>query len=247
MEVKKRDRTEEYRKRNTKKRAATKQKQVAAALEGVESHADNKFTLIGKIKESPFYGKSSATNDEKVREILRGELSVNKKKHIKIRPGQLIIFKYFTPIHKEELEYYDASPCTIFFGTRTTSTGQKHVVGFNLHYFPPQIRYQVLNKIFEIYRPIYTKYFKGDDRELSNISYKSLIEGVKKAKLDFGVREYEVNLCADVTYIPPKYWQLAVFTEGWFKKKTREAIMKYWNQFKSRLVGGNPNKPKSKK
>ena len=47
MEVKKRDRTEEYRKRNAKKRAATKQKQVAAALEGVENSANNKFTLIG--------------------------------------------------------------------------------------------------------------------------------------------------------------------------------------------------------
>lgn len=47
----------------------------------------------------------------------------------------------------------------------------------------------------------------------------------------FGVREYIPALCKDVRPIPPNMWKVAVYTEGWFKKRTREQIMKFWQNF----------------
>lgn len=231
------DRSEEYRKRNAKRRATTKNKLKSKALEGIKKTPSRDFSLIKEIKESPFYGKHG--NDERVRELLKEQLSQNKKKHVKIRPGQLIIFKYFDPIHKEELEYYDASPCTIFFGLKNVN-GKPHVVGFNIHYYPPQIRYQVMNTIFDIYESTYKKDFSGVSKTISGMSYKKLLDSLAKAKLDFGVREYAVNRCSEITYIPPNYWQIAVFTEGWFKKQTRAAILNYWKRFRT----GAKEKPK---
>lgn len=214
-------------KRNRARREKTSSRLRAAAREKMENFADKDFSLIDKIKDSPFYGKVG--NDERARKIIDEDI---KNTGTNIVPGQLILFKYFDPLHREELEYYDASPCTIFFGIYNGPSG-KRIIGFNLHYYPPKIRYQVLNRIFEIYKSFYLKHFDKKTRaRLSDISYKSLINELKKAKLDFGIREYVPNLCGDVKIIPPKYWQIVVFTEGWFKKTTRKAIMNYWKNFK---------------
>lgn len=238
----KRNRSEEYRKRNAKKRAATKKRLNAAALEAIKTDPKG-FSLIDEIKASPYYGKSN--NDERVREVLNSELLKNKKKHLKIFPGQLILFKYFDPIHREELEYYDASPCTIFFGLKSINN-KPHVIGFNIHYYPPNMRYMIMNKIFEIYSSIYKKYFVKNPVRIDDVSYKELLNLLAKAKLDFGVREYDVRRCKDVTYIPPNYWQIAVFTEGWFKKTTRAAIMNYWKNFKTSASQTKTKKSKDK-
>jgi hypothetical protein len=55
-----------------------------------------------------------------------------------------------------------------------------------------------------------------------------LISQLEKAKLDFGIREYIPMLMAKVTPIPVSGWQKAVFTEGHFKKETRQQILNYW-------------------
>ena len=61
-----------------------------------------------------------------------------------------------------------------------------------------------------------------------------LIGQLEKAKLDFGIREYIPQLMAKVTPIPVSGWQKAVFTEGHFRKETREQILSYW---KNKLSG----------
>ena len=138
------------------------------------------------------------------------------------------MFDYFEPATKEDLEYYDAMPCTIFFGIANTKNG-KRVIGFNIHYYPPRIRYQVMNRIFEIFKPLYLKSWNDPiKKEISYFNYKMLIEQLQKAKLDFGIRMYIPNLMASITPIPTKDWSKAVFTEGRFRKQTREAILKYW-------------------
>lgn len=196
------------------------------------------FSLIKSIKKSPLYGRSSS--DELARKVISEDLTTSGT----VLPGELILFKYFEPIHKEELEYYDASPCTIFFGIYNPKGKGKHIVGFNIHYYPPKIRYQVMNRIFEIYRPLYERCFDGSRKKVADFDFRSLILQLQKAKLDFGIREYDIKLCKDITQIPPKYWQVAVFTEGWFKKRTREAILKYWKNFQS---GYNTPKKKNNK
>ena len=143
-------------------------------------------------------------------------------------PGQLVMFNYFNPITKEELEYYDAMPVTIFFGVYNTEKG-KRIIGFNIHYYPPKIRYEVMNRIFEIYKPFYMKSFNSPIKtEMDYFEYKWLMQQLEKAKLDFGVRQYDPSLCGKIIPLPTEAWAKAVFTEGHFKKETREKIMQYW-------------------
>lgn len=151
------------------------------------------------------------------------------KQRTSILPGQLIMMNYLEPKTKEELEYYDAMPCAIFFNIITTDSGEKRVLGFNLHYYPPRIRYQIMERVFEIFKPLYLKSWdKPLTQEMQFFNYKMLIMQLQKARLDFGVRMYIPELITKITPIPLKDWSKAVFTEGVFKKRTREQILNYW-------------------
>lgn len=147
-----------------------------------------------------------------------------------IFPGQLVMFNYFQPKTEEQLEYYDAMPCTIFFGNIKTKEGPR-VIGFNIHYYPPKIRYQVMDRIFDIFKPMYLESWnKALSNEVSDFNYKMLMNQLQKAKLDFGIRLYIPQLMHKIQPIPPKDWQKAVFTEGRFKKQTREQILNFWKK-----------------
>ena len=184
-----------------------------------------KFKLLDEIKNSKYYGKRAKRN-----QLARDEINENISTSSKTRvvPGQLVMFNYFAPKTEEELEYYDAMPCTIFFGLVNTEQGRRYL-GFNIHYYPPKLRYIIMNKIFEIYRPVYMKYFNdGLNKEIDAFDYRYLVDNLKKAKMDFGVRMYIPKLCGKPQVIPPKFWSTAVFTEGVFRKQTRANIMKFW-------------------
>lgn len=186
------------------------------------------FQLYKAIQAEKDYKSNIGVRDRRSRKYIEENFGGNKPKSV--LPGQLVMFNYFEPKTKEELEYYDAMPCTIFFGIIKTDNGPR-VIGFNIHYYPPRIRYQLLDRIFDIFKPIYLKSWDGPLKtELSRFDYKMLMEQLRKAKLDFGIREYIPRLMASVTPIPPKAWSKAVFTEGRFKKRTREAIMDYWQK-----------------
>ena len=184
------------------------------------------FRLLKAIREEKLYKNNVVRRDSTVRRYVEKNLTV--KGRPSILPGQLIMFDYFEPATKEELEYYDAMPCTIFFGIVNTENG-KRVLGFNIHYYPPRIRYKVMDRIFEIFRPLYLKAWNDPlTKEIGHINYKMLLAQLHEAKLDFGVRMYIPNLMASVTPIPVANWPKAVLTEGHFKKETREQILNYW-------------------
>lgn len=205
--------------------------------------AGPRYSLIKEIKKTPYYRRSGGS-DEKARAFLEDHIKVMGAGNI--QPGQLIMFEYFEPKTKEELDYWDASPCTVFFNVVTTSQG-KRVLGFNIHYYPPKMRYNIMNKIFSIYKPIYTKYFKeGKASAVDAFDYRYLINALESAGLEFGVRMYDPSLINRVRMIPPQMWHVAVFTEGWFKKQTRAAIMNYWKQWVKKH-NHNVVQPKKKK
>ena len=194
----------------------------------LKTTAGRTYTLIDDIKDCPLYGKSLSRSDV-AREYIKE--NADSLPASRIVPGQLIMFNYFEPKTKEQLEYYDAGPCTIFFNVFNTEQG-KRVLGFNIHYYPSKMRFQIMNKIFEIFKPIYKKYFTdGPKKEVDAFDYKYLIDELNRANLAFGVREYIPELMADVRIINPNMWKVAVFTEGWFKKRTRAAIMKFWERW----------------
>lgn len=192
----------------------------------VKKTATPNFTLMEDIKSSPMYGKTN--RDPYARQAI--DNNCQKIPRTKIVPGQLVLFEYFQPKTEKQLEYYDASPCTIFFGVFKSSKGTR-VLGFNIHYYPAKIRYAIMDKIFKIYRPVYTKYFTtGTTKAIDAFDYAYLVSALKRKGLDFGIREYIPQLIGNTWLVPPNQWQVAVFTEGWFKKKTRAAIMKFWRK-----------------
>lgn len=191
------------------------------------------FRLILAIRgERALYKSSVIKRDKRARNIL--ETASPKASPNKLKMGSLYLMEYFTPKTEEELEYYDAKPCVIFFGRTKTQDGKRRVVGFNIHYFPPRMRFRILDKVVEIFRPFYRKMWAiKDPQDLPYFDYYMLIYQLQKAKLDFGVRMYIPDLIGKCQLIEPKDWQKAVFTEGRFKKRTRDAIMKYW---KNKLI-----------
>lgn len=189
--------------------------------------------------EPSLYKANIQRRDRYVRKFI--DESVQQKNKGSIFPGQLVMFNYFQPKTEEQLKYYDAMPCTIFFGIVKTKEGPR-VIGFNIHYYPPRIRYELMDRIFDIFKPLYLESWNGELKsEISDFNYKMLIRQLQKAKLDFGIREYIPQLMAKITPIPPKHWQKAVFTEGRFKKETRQQILSYW---KNKSIGIEKKQPK---
>ena len=206
------------------------------------------FSILKEIKKHPLYKISN--RDKKARAMIdeykeQNEPKLKTKRFI--TPGQLVLFKYLNPKTKEELEYYDASPCTIFFGTFNSSQG-KRVLGFNIHYFPPLLRYRIMDEIFRMYTPIYKKYFEtGLPKDLDAFDYKFLTDELDRQNLSFAVRMYIPKLIGDTYIVPPKMWPTAIMTEGWFKKETRAAIMNYFKKdakSKGKLTTGTHSKGK---
>lgn len=189
--------------------------------------------LENDIKKHPLYKRLGTVRNQEAHKIL--ESNCNAVNPNNIVPGNLILFKYLTPKTEEELEYYDAWPCTIFFGTFNSKQGRR-IIGFNLHYYPAKYRQRILAKIFSIYKPIFLKYWKdGVVREIDGFDYQYIVSSLKKAKMDFGVRMYDPALCTNLLNVPPQYWSTAVFTEGLFQKETRAMIMKHWEKMKVKM------------
>jgi hypothetical protein len=219
--------------------------------EGLGIIDPRKFSLMQEVKKHPLYTKSN--RDAKAREMIEEYKQKQEKKMTSknnITPGQLVLFKYLNPKTKEELEYYDASPCTIFFGIFNSKEG-KRVLGFNIHYFPPQLRYRIMDKIYEMYRPVYRKYFEtGVPQELDGFDYRFLTDELERHNLSFAVRMYIPSLIGDTYIVPPKLWPTSMMTEGWFKKETRAAIMNYFKsdaKSKGKMTTGAHSKGKATK
>lgn len=234
--------------KKTPKSKRTKNKSENTKKDGVSL---KKFSIWKEVKKHPLYKISN--RDKKARAMIEEYREENKPKLKSknfITPGQMVMFKYLNPKTKEELPYYDASPCTIFFGTFNSSQG-KRVLGFNIHYFPPLLRYKIMDKIFRMYTPVYKKYFEtGAPKELDGFDYTFLTDELNRQNLSFAVRMYVPSLIGDTYIVPPKMWPTALMTEGWFKKETRAAIMKFFKKdakSKGKMTTGAHDKGKKAK
>lgn len=198
-------------------------------VNNVGEKAPKNYDLLKDIRSQKLYKYNVNVRNTVARQYLNE--NYEPKSSQAIIPGQLVMFNYFEPKTKEELEYYDAMPMTIFFGVHVTEQG-KRVIGFNIHYFPPKMRYKIMERIYEIFKPFYLKSFNDPlTKELSHFDYHWMLEQLEKAGLEFGVRQYDPGLCSKVTPLPTEAWHIAVFTEGVFRKRTREMIMNYWRQW----------------
>lgn len=211
-----------------------------------DASAPRDFKLIKAIRNEKEYKSNVVRRDRKVRKVLEDSNKVSGQ--AAVLPGQMIMFDYFEPRTKEELEYYDALPVTIFFNVINTKNGRR-VLGFNVHYYPPYIRYQIMDRIFDIFKPIYIDSWSDSlKKKIGGINYQLLLEQLEAEGLAFGVRMYDPGLMGRIKPIPPRDWSKAALTEGKFHKRTREQILNYWkNEFGKNLKKEKNKKQKGKK
>jgi len=194
--------------------------------------APQNFDLYKEIKSEKLYKSNVENRDNKSRKYIEEQCGTTRPNEA-LLIGNMVYFDYFEPKLKEELEYYDAKPVVLIFGRFMTSLG-KRVLGFNIHYYPPRMRYRILSRICEIFRDELLKngWENGQQKDMNKVDYRQLLTQLEKAKLTFGVREYDPELMNKVRIVPPKEFSKVVFTEGAFKKRTRTMIMNYWKQYK---------------
>ena len=149
-------------------------------------------------------------------------------------PGQICVFEYLEPKYKEDLEYYDKTPMTIFFGITRTEDGNIREVGLNLHYFPPFSRKTILRVTYNIFKSHFDKAFnEGPTKPATFISYKALKALLNRHnKIAFGVKMYIPVLRSRSYVLPTRMLPTAFYTEGHFSKATLSQIMQFWRSFR---------------
>lgn len=148
-------------------------------------------------------------------------------------PGQAVLFHYAEPKYKEELEYYDKTPFTLFLGITRTNDGNIREVGMNLHLFPPFARARILTHTYEVFKPYFDKNFNDvTGKPNTFISYDRLKHLMKNnLKIAFGIRMYIPVLRQASWLIPTRLLSTAIYTEGHFSKASLQQIFHFWRQF----------------
>ena len=148
-------------------------------------------------------------------------------------PGQLCIFHYSTPKYKEELEYYDSTPLTLFCGITRTDDNVIREIGINLHYYNPFTRIKIINKIYEHFKTWFNKNFNDITGKPNTwISYSEVKHIMNtNTKIGFGVKMYIPVLRGASYVLPTRLVPTACFTEGHFSKATLQQIYHFWRKF----------------
>lgn len=160
-------------------------------------------------------------------------LKLNKPTKRYLLPGQIVLFHYSQPKFKEELEYYDATPLTLFCGITRTDDGNIREVGINLHYYPPFTRTRIIEAVYQHFKPFFDKNFNEVTGKPNTwISYQAVKHLAKtNAKIGFGVKMYIPVLRGASYVLPTRLIPTACFTEGHFSKATLQQIFHFWRQF----------------
>ena len=160
-------------------------------------------------------------------------LKSNKPTKKYLLPGQIVLFHYSQPKFKEELEYYDATPLTLFCGITRTDNGDIREIGINLHYYPPFTRLRIINAVYEHFKPFFDKNFNEVTGKPNTwISYSAVKHLAKSSsKIGFGVKMYIPVLRGTSYVLPTRHIPTACFTEGHFSNATLQQIFHFWRQF----------------
>lgn len=212
-------------------RAAAFRNKVTAAASHIYSPDEiDQFQLTKAYQMHPLSKRPTNIRSKLAYKEVMNQLKPTKRY---LLPGQLVVFEYLEPKFKEELEYYDRTPMTLFFGIIRTKDGNIRELGLNLHYYPPHTRVNILNKTYEIFKPYFNKYFNSPSAKPNTIiSYEQLKHIIKKnQKIGFGIKMYIPVLRGKSFVLPTRMLPTALYTEGHFSKATLQQIFHFWRQF----------------
>lgn len=191
----------------------------------------DRFSLKAAIENHPLQHKPALMRSK----LAYQQLLLNATKTTKyLLPGQIVLFNYNEPKYKEELEYYDKTPLTMFFGITRTNDGVIREIGLNLHYYPPFARMNILNSAYEAFKSYFQKYFNDPSPKPNMfISYKALKHIIKtNTKLAFGIKMYIPVLRTNSYLIPTRLLGTAFYTEGHFSKATFIQVQRFWRRYR---------------
>ena len=188
------------------------------------------YQLDEAINEHPLAKRPTAIRSKLAYKEILHNASLTKKY---LLPGQVVLFHYAEPKYKEELEYYDKTPFTLFLGITRTKDGNIREVGLNLHYYPPFARTRILNHTYNVFKPWFDKNFNEvTGKPNTFISYDRLKHLMKNnLKIAFGIKMYIPVLRQASFLIPSRLLSTAFYTEGHFSKATLQQIFHFWRQF----------------
>lgn len=186
------------------------------------------FRMDEAIQNHPLAKKPTNMRSKLAYRELMTEL---KPTHKYLLPGQIAMFGYRNPKYKEELEYYDATPCVLFFGITRTKDNVIREIGFNLHYYPPYARMRILNTVYEVFKSYYQKYFNdAPTRPNRFVDYNLLKRMLRRQKIAFGLRMYIPVLRGTTYVVPTRLVPTLSYTEGHFSGATLANIRKFWRK-----------------
>ena len=188
------------------------------------------YQLDEAINEHPLAKRPTAIRSKLAYKEILHNAKITKKY---LLPGQVVLFHYAEPKYKEELEYYDRTPFTLFLGITRTKDGNIREVGLNLHYYPPFSRARILTHTYNVFKPYFDKNFNEvTGKPNTFISYERLKHIMKRnLKIGFGIKMYIPVLRQASWVIPTRLLSTAIFTEGHFSKATLQQIFHFWRQF----------------
>lgn len=113
------------------------------------------MSIFDDIKSNPDYSPNNSVNwfRKNVAETMKNIgtqqfLGMHQSMQTRtITVGGMVMFGY-SPKFKDDLPYYDKFPLILPF-----NADAKHFWGINLHYLPPQIRLQILDKLYQTTTP----------------------------------------------------------------------------------------------
>lgn len=191
----------------------------------------DEYQLDEAINEHPLAKRPTTIRSKLAYKEILHNTKVTKKY---LLPGQVVLFHYAEPKFKEELEYYDRTPFTLFLGITRTNDGNIREVGINLHYYPPFARARILAHTYNVFKPYFDKNFNEvTGKPNTFISYKRLKHIMKRnLKIAFGIKMYIPVLRQASWLIPTRLLSTAMYTEGHFSKASLQQIYHFWRQFR---------------
>lgn len=138
----------------------------------------------------------------------------------KIKVGNMYTFQY-DALTKDTLPVWDAQPLVFFFDNFKTKAGKEVLLGINLHYLPPALRFIAFKSLLSL---------KNEKRYRESTRLKlswEVLKGMANSKyFEHSVKMYRVDhVRSKFVKIPAKSWELVLFLEiaRWKKGGSKDA------------------------
>lgn len=189
------------------------------------------LTEMARLKaasELPFLSRSSIKwLQENMRELTASptrlaEEILSEARSGRFQMGGLYQFSY-DPATKERLPYYDTFPLVIPLHTKAGANGEPGFIGLNLHYLPPLVRANFLDKLMDL-----AVKNANDEPKRLRITYDLLTSTQRYKEFKPCIKHYlNRQIRSKIKTIKPNEWETAIFLPtANFQKATASRVHK---------------------